>query len=242
MLSLQIPAVQLFLANLWGSTAVPSATATESPTASPTEVVVYVPSPNVLGDKEPPTADDKRYGMTCAKSSVVSLRIDAHLCTNMVFVRDPCFEIDANYVACPNGGRTENVKPEILSGIVDYALDIDAPEKLGVDQATEQAYPWSIEVAGSNGHVFACLMDWGKYPYEARFSDITYNCGGRLDVLSYQRGFIDGSDTAVIGLAVPQSAYFIAVGLDRSSPVWTVRLPEADGTTYKTRPVIRAWF
>ena len=237
-ISLQIPAVQLLLSNLWGSTSAPTAI----PTAKPTEVIIYVPSPNLVSKSPSPTPDDKRYGMTCARSSIVSLRTDAHLCTTISSVSDPCFEVSDEYVACPNDGKTDNVTTWPLAGIVDYALDKDAPEKLGVDEATEQAYPWSIEVAGENGHVFTCVMDWGKFPYEARFSKVTFNCGGRLDILSSQRGFIDGSDSGVLGFSIPQSMYFVAIALDRTSPTWTVRLPGADGSNFKTAPVIRAWF
>lgn len=215
----------------------------ESNANSGTTTSVYFPSSATIADAKSTLVNDG-ITVTCARTSLASMRKDARLCTGMNLVLDPCFLVNSDHVVCPSlardGKGVNETNVHKVSSFGDFYFDAKRTEvSIGVEEATTQLFPWGLVLNLTDGKIpYTCVPSWD----ETRFESGSYVCNSKLagEVRLADPGKLanDGSGVVRITLA----------GALKGSPLhWskgqaTVELQDEKTGTLQTVRVVSAWY
>jgi hypothetical protein len=201
-----------------------------------------------LNGASPDAADVVNFmSLTCARTSLVSSRDDAHLCTggDDYPLYDPCFDVSDGVVDCPHvaldGAQAQVVDVDYRVGsLTDFYFDAaNEASTVPAGASTDSFYPWAIVVrtAGKN---IRCEVryDSGKSPN----LPVSYMCPeGPIQYVHSVSGLMDGSDPAL--LTFTPNGLTSEFDLDKSQTVWTIRAADpTSASEFNNVPVVQAFF
>jgi hypothetical protein len=210
---------------------------------SVTTTSVYFPSSATIADAKSTLVNDGTT-VTCARTSLASMRKDARLCTGMNLVFDPCFLVDSEHVVCPvltgDGKGVSETTVYKISSFADFYFDAKRTEvSIGVEKATTQLFPWGLVLNLTDGKIpYTCVPSWD----ETRFELGSYVCNSNL---AGEVRFADPGKLAKDGSGVIRMTL---AGARMGSPLYwskgqaTVELQDEKTATLQTVRVVSAWY
>lgn len=212
--------------------------------SKPTEIATYVPTAVAYAEARN-VAEGEDVPVTCAQSSLASLRMDARLCLRAGLVLDPCFdiEVDLGHVVCPQvmGDYIAELGVYKVLKILPFTFDASqVQQQVGVERAQSQPYPWAILLAqkDAKGLPFVCEMSWSGTRFEPGY----YNCNSTERPQVHIVGTGDAEIAEIRGITIMGPGTLSAGPLDLSGPVATIVLADPVTGKLETVRVVAAWY
>lgn len=188
------------------------------------------------------------FDLVCSRTSLVSLRPDAHLCTAGDYypVYDPCFEVSADIVSCsrPSTAGGSVILDSLVANVRefrDFYFDADRQKLVvPIDASLDLYYPWAIVLNQSfGGSPITCTVRYNSSDVDL---PVSYLCGRQsLRLIPSVEGFISGSDPWMATFDKTSDG-FEAFDLKREGDVWTIRAPAPGTSEFRDVEIVTAYF